>query len=592
MTTENSPENYYQERKKEFESKRAQAVSRIRFLGLSRLIVFLCTAAAVYFLWGNIGVVLTVAIVGVVLFVWLLSLYSNTVQVKEKFQALIAINEEELKALNGDFSHFDSGEEFADPEHAYSQDIDLFGRSSFFQYLNRTSLSSGKRFLAGILGSNNIKGIDKRQEAVRELAGLSDWRQDYSAEARILKSDVTPETVVKWVKNYEKIVPENMKFIIPVMQISSTAAIVAVLLGFLPEAYLMVWLTVGFGIVGRYLKKINALSIHVGQVQDTFQQYYKLLKRIEEAKFDSSLLKQKQEQIRRESESASEILRSFSKQLDAFDQRNNLLISIPGNGFYLRDLRLLRKIERWIEEHADKVEDWFNVVAFFDGVNSLGNYAFNHQEQVYPELKTGEVQIGAEALGHPLLKAKVRVDNDFHINTDQFFIITGANMAGKSTFLRTVSLSIVMANAGLPVCAEKFSYTPAKLITSMRTSDSLSDNESYFFSELKRLKFVIDTIGKDNHFVILDEILKGTNSKDKAEGSHQFVKKLVQLKSNGIIATHDLSLCTLEQELQEIRNYYFDAEIVNDELFFDYRLKDGVCQNMNASFLLRKMEIV
>ena len=179
------------------------------------------------------------------------------------------------------------------------------------------------------------------------------------------------------------------------------------------------------------------------------------------------------------------------------------------------------------------------------------------------------------------------------LQDQQFFIVTGANMAGKSTFLRTVALHIVMANVGLPVCAKESKYKPIKLITSMRTTDSLTDDSSYFFSELTRLKFVVDTIENDtNYFVILDEILKGTNSTDKAIGSRKFVEKLVKLNATGIIATHDLSLTEIEAELEDVKNYYFDAEIINDELFFDYKLKQGVCQNMNASFLLKKMEIV
>ncbi len=165
-------------------------------------------------------------------------------------------------------------------------------------------------------------------------------------------------------------------------------------------------------------------------------------------------------------------------------------------------------------------------------------------------------------------------------------------MAGKSTFLRTVSLNIVLSNIGLPVCAEKFDYTPIKLITSMRTSDSLSEESSYFFSELKRLKFIVDEMKNEKYFIILDEILKGTNSKDKAIGSKKFVEKLVVSGSTGIIATHDLSLCEIEQDYTQINNLYFDAEIINNELHFDYKLKDGVCKNMNASFLLKKMEIV
>ncbi|MFT5214567.1 MAG: DNA mismatch repair ATPase MutS, partial [Patiriisocius sp.] len=196
------------------------------------------------------------------------------------------------------------------------------------------------------------------------------------------------------------------------------------------------------------------------------------------------------------------------------------------------------------------------------------------------------------ALGHPLLKNENRIDNNFTINKEEFFIVTGANMAGKSTFLRTISLSIVMANCGLPVCATSFKYAPIKLITSMRTTDSLTEDESYFYSELKRLKFIVEEIKDTDYFIILDEILKGTNSKDKAIGSKKFVEKLSNSKSTGIIATHDVSLCALENEFAAVKNYYFDAEIIDNELHFDYTLKNGVCKNMNASFLLEKMEIV
>jgi DNA mismatch repair ATPase MutS len=236
------------------------------------------------------------------------------------------------------------------------------------------------------------------------------------------------------------------------------------------------------------------------------------------------------------------------------------------------------------------------VVAFFDAYNSLSNFSFNHPEFVYPKITSNNTIINAKEFGHPLLDKTKRISSDLNINKEQFFIVTGANMAGKSTFLRTVSLSIVMANCGLPVCAESFKYSPIKLITSMRTTDSLTEDESYFYSELKRLKFIVDQIDLTNsgekYFIILDEILKGTNSKDKAIGSKKFVEKLTKSKSTGIIATHDVSLCELENEFSSIKNYYFDAEIINNELHFDYTLKNGICKNMNASFLLKKMEII
>jgi len=165
-------------------------------------------------------------------------------------------------------------------------------------------------------------------------------------------------------------------------------------------------------------------------------------------------------------------------------------------------------------------------------------------------------------------------------------------MAGKSTFLRSVALHIVMANVGLPVCASKAEYMPVKLITSMRTSDSLVEDSSYFFAELTRLKYIVDTIKDTPYFIVLDEILKGTNSVDKAQGSKKFIEKLVASQATGIIATHDLSLCDIEEQLNQVHNYYFDAEIIEDELYFDYKFKKGICEKMNASFLLKKMNII
>jgi DNA mismatch repair ATPase MutS len=282
--------------------------------------------------------------------------------------------------------------------------------------------------------------------------------------------------------------------------------------------------------------------------------------------------------------------------LDAFDQRNNMLVGIVANAFALRDLQLCYKIEAWIDTNQDQVAHWFDVIAFFDAQNSLGNFVFNHPDHCFPEIVSSKFVIDAQQLGHPLISKEKRVDNDFSIQGTNFFIITGANMAGKSTFLRTVSLSIMMANIGLPVCAKSFDYSPIKLITSMRTSDSLTDDESYFFSELKRLKMIIESVQltekPGDYFIILDEILKGTNSTDKAIGSRKFVERLVKLGAMGIIATHDLSLCEISKDLSEVKNYYFDAEIIDNELHFDYTFKEGICKNMNASFLLKKMEII
>jgi DNA mismatch repair ATPase MutS len=211
---------------------------------------------------------------------------------------------------------------------------------------------------------------------------------------------------------------------------------------------------------------------------------------------------------------------------------------------------------------------------------------------VFPQIETGDFTLQATDTKHPLLDPAKAIGNDIAITSGAFFIITGANMAGKSTFLRTVSMNIVLANVGLPVWATHMNYSPIKLITSMRTSDSLTDEASYFFSELTRLKYIVDKIEGDRYFIVLDEILKGTNSQDKANGSRKLIEKLSRKHATGIIATHDLSLTEVGKEYDTISNYFFDAEIVDDELHFDYTFKTGVATNMNASFLLRKMGIV
>jgi hypothetical protein len=363
-------------------------------------------------------------------------------------------------------------------------------------------------------------------------------------------------------------------------------------MGFIHGFVLLLLLVLGFGISGIFTKKITRLGTESSRAQSTFEQYNKLLRIIEEREFTSVLLNKKKQQIIKEGTKTSTILEEFSKLLGNLDQNNNVFYLIFGNGYFLRGLATSYQIEQWVTKHGQSAKEWFEVIAFFDAYISLGTFAFNHPNYAFPVLVDDAIVLKSKNAGHPLLDATKSVLNDLHIDNEQFFIITGANMAGKSTFLRTVSLQIVMANVGLPVCASDAKYNPIKLITSMRTTDSLTDDESYFFSELKRLKFIVDQIQTDRFFIVLDEILKGTNSTDKAKGSRKFVEKLVGSKSTGIIATHDLSLCEVANELPQIENHYFDAEIIANELHFDYKFKEGICQNMNASFLLKKMEIV
>ena len=586
-------EEFYSSRQAKYSELKKQISKKLAFSSTLRLIVFLAICASVYFFFGNITILLPLGIALIALFIFLISRHTDLKKEKAKLAALININKLELRILETrDFSDLPDGKKFEPEDHEYAKDIDLFGRKSFFQFLNRTALKEGKARLAKILLANRTVDILKKQEAVKELASKADWRQNYSATATLVKTETDSRFILNWIRNYKSFVPKYMRWFPAVFSVLSIAVLILFYFDIIGGSQVLLWYIVGMLFTGVYLKKINDLSSTVSKVQDTFQQYHQLLDFLETEEFESELMQEVKNSITSESKKASVILKEFSKAIDALDQRNNFLFAIFANGFLLWDLRQSYRLENWIKHHHAAVEQWFEAVERTDAYNSLGNFTFNHEHYHFPEILNKGEGITAKNLGHPLLDPSKRVNNDFRIDGEQFFIVTGANMAGKSTFLRTVALQIVMANIGLPVCAESCSYAPTRLISSMRTSDSLGDDESYFFSELKRLKFIVDKIQAEDYFIILDEILKGTNSTDKAIGSRKFVQRLVGTNSTGIIATHDLSLCEISQELEQVKNFYFDAEIVNDELHFDYHLKDGVCKNMNASFLLRKMKIV
>ncbi len=557
-----------------------------------RLAVFFTMIGLSFLFWGSASIVALVIASGIALFLLFVSKFTDAKSQREYYKRYVSLNEKELRVLQGNLEGFKNGEHFIFENHYYNQDIDLFGDGSLFQHICRSETINGQELLANWLNSNNIENIENKQLIVQELASKNNWRQHYQVTASIINKEQQTEGMLDWIKSYQSFVPAIFKFLPFIFSAISILLMTIYFLNVLPGKYLLFWFLIGLAITGKFLKKVTALFNSASKLQETFRQYAELLAAIETEEFSSDSLKKQQEKIKTDGEKASTLLRNYTKAIDLLAQRNNLLLAMPFNGFLLWDLMSAYRVEKWLSDFKETVGHWFEVVEYFDAMNSMGNYAFNHSEAIYPTIADAKTNLTATQLGHPLLPKEKLVANNITIKPEEFFIVTGANMAGKSTFLRTVALNIVMANCGLPVQAKSFSYRPIRLISSMRTSDSLQNDESYFFSELKRLKFIVEEIKTADYFIILDEILKGTNSKDKAEGSKKFIEKLVRSNSTGIVATHDLSLCTLSETLPQVKNHYFDAEIFDDELFFDYTFKEGVCQNMNASFLLKKMEIV
>ena len=590
MTTD--PLEFYTQNKTKLETELNTLKKTIYVTSGLRLLVFFASIFGIYYFLGNGISIVVVAVIGVSMFALLLLKSAKLQTQKALLTAKIEINTTEIAVLKGVYRNLKPGDEFVDSQHFYSNDIDLFGSGSFFQYSNRTVTQEGAEAYAKRLTENNIDQIEDRQEAIQELAAKVTWRQHFSAIATLVNVQFSSATIVEYIKSYEVTLPEFLDGFTKVFSFISLALIGLVIFDIVSFSLFIPWFSLGIVITFTLLKTTNAIYTSSSKAKETFQQHYTLLEAIEKQEFATGFLLRKQQEIQTETEKASLVFRKFSKILDAFDQRNNILIAILGNALFLWDIQNAVKVEKWIKRYGHTVEKWFEVIAFFDAQNTLANFQYNHPTFVMPEIGSTSTIIDAQELAHPLLQANKRIANDFLIDSEHFFIITGANMAGKSTFLRTISLTIVMANMGLPVCAKKMRYKPIKLITSMRTSDSLKDDESYFYAELKRLKFIVNAIESQKYFIILDEILKGTNSKDKATGSKNFVEKLIISNSTGIIATHDVSLCDLEDEYIGIENYFFDAQIHKDELSFDYTLRKGICKNMNASFLLRKMKII
>ncbi|MFD1553242.1 DNA mismatch repair protein MutS [Putridiphycobacter roseus] len=589
----NLPLEFYNEKLLQYEVDLKKNKKQLLVFALLRLLIFLVTGLGIYLTLSIKLLPIAIAVIGFAVFLRLIVKHAALKKENGFLKNLVFINTKEIDYLTKGDLAYANGEELIDGNHFYAADIDVFGPGSIFNIINRTHSLEGKKKLANLLTANEIDGIEEKQEMIKELANKADWRQKFQAKINTMEAAISQKVVMDWLKAYEAIVHPSFKKIKYLFQGLTLVFLIGYIFDFINYLPLLLLFFVGLFISGKYVGKINKFNVHLSELKQVFSSYADPIASVEAEEFRAKLNQEVQANVKKEGESASQLIHEFSKYLSALDQRNNILFAVLGNGFLLWDISQVNKIDTWLKNHVQDIEGWFNAITYFEANNSLGNFSYNHPTYTFPKInKQSNDVIQAKQLGHLMIDAKKRVNNDFKIGTNEFDIITGANMAGKSTFLRTVALSIVSANVGLPVCATSFEYNPIRLITSMRNNDSLQSDSSYFYAELVRLKTIIDAIAEKPYFIILDEILKGTNSKDKEQGSIQLMHKLSKSNSAGIIATHDLGLCEIEKELDNITNLYFDAEIENDELYFDYTLKSGICQNMNASFLLKKMAII
>lgn len=594
-----NPENHYTERLSLTKGQLQQVKKQIFRISMLRLTLFIAGVAGIYFFFSQTPLLIVcICLTFLPLFI-LVKIHNRFFIRKEWLETQARIIQEELQALSGDYSSFEDGKEYVNPEHPYSFDLDIFGRRSLFQSINRTCTFFGKDRLAKWLQNHLHKktSIEKRQEMVREISEHTLFREQFRVAGLVHHGQSSDgEKIQAWSQSPAQYLHAGwVKAFIWGVPVINSLLLITSLIGWTSFSCLGlsfgIFLVLSFGII----KRATYIQETYGKKLKSLNGYARLIALAKAEDWKSAGMLELMERFNLNGQSPVQALQQLSKELDRLDLRNNQFLYVLLEGSIFFQLQEIVRIERWKVRYGQYISEWLETVGELDALCSLGTFAYNHPQYTYPELTEKPFCFLATQMGHPLMPVSQCVKNDATIPSRPFFlIITGANMAGKSTYLRTIGVNYLLACVGAPVCCERLKLHPNQLITSLRTSDSLSDNESYFFAELKRLKRIIDLLNQGQQlFIILDEILKGTNSMDKQKGSFDLIRQFMQLKANGIIATHDLLLGSLIKQFpEEIRNYCFEADIKDNELTFSYKLREGVAQNMNACFLMKKMGII
>ncbi|MCU0338319.1 MAG: DNA mismatch repair protein MutS [Spirosomaceae bacterium] len=590
------PQAIFQQRQTDFQQRADALQQQYSRLSWIRLLVFGLTALAVWWVaatdtWTAIGI----AILGVIVFMILLQKHQKIAYQRNLQRALVAINKDESARLQFQFLRPETGNQYAPDAHPYAGDLDLFGTHSLFRWLNRAHTQAGMSTLAQwLLSPTDEIEIQVRQEAVTELRPLLEWRQDFEATARVEKAIAqTPDFLQEWLDAGENETVKRWRGWrwLPIVTV---CAVVGAAIGLWP--WIVPVLLLGFQ--GFILAKLNPsvqhYAEHSNEITQTLKAYGKLLESIENQNFTSSKLKQLRSQLGKGDEAASRQIQALTRYTENLNFRLNPYFMLFFGWPLLWDLQWMTRLEDWKKQHQHRLRIWLEVLGEIETLNSMSGMSYAHPTYVFADINQRPLHLTAKDLGHPLIPQEKRVCNDFELTgIGQTVVVTGSNMSGKSTFLRTVGVNVVLALMGSPVCAEAFSCSLVRVFTSMRTQDSLAENTSSFYAELKRLKTLLELAQKNTVPVLyfLDEILKGTNSTDRHKGAEALVHQLHTLTASGFVSTHDLELGAIADTHDFVRNLSFYSTFTDGQLHFDYRLREGVCREFNATALMQQIGI-
>jgi DNA mismatch repair ATPase MutS len=563
-------------------------------LSITRFLLFGLLISNIWFYFSsksNLLIVSSILILGI--FIWLINIYSKKQWEIKIITKKIDLLKAEIAFLQSGSIENDNGSSFIDGDHPYSYDLDIFGSNSLFQHINRTITFGGKENLALRLSkplhSNQI--IDN-QHAISELSTLPDFRSQFAAIGSVLADDkIEYQRLLDWLKSdtSQYIFNKSLLIILSIVPVLSYGLSIIFEYKIL-TAILYSSITLNIILLLYNFKKIQKEITVSQKIIETTKKYGLLLEIVEKENFKTNLLQTLQEKLNTATYKSSEALSNFSKLLSSLDSIHNLLPATLVNSVSLYHLHQYNALIDWKKANNTLVKVWVDVVSDFDALQSFAGFSYNNPTYVMPKI-SDQKTIEFKELGHPLISNDHRINNNIDFK-NTFYILTGSNMSGKSTFLRTIGLNLVLAMAGAKVCASSAEFYAVNLWTSMRQNDALHKNYSYFFSEVQRLKIIFDHFQAENLFILLDEILKGTNSEDKLHGSLEVSKKILQRNINGVIATHDIEVADLTQSFPNAKAIYFQSNIVNNDITFDYQLREGICTSKSATFLLKREGVI
>ncbi len=574
----------------------ANNYSLYRLFVFGLFILSVCIAIGV----DEIYIIAFSLVVLIICFSWLIKKQSGFETLKNYYLDIKKVNENEVASMQSQANMYDNGAVFVNDKHFYTSDLDIFGSNSLFQLINRAATLPGIMKLAAWLNAPGDKNVILlRQQAVEEIAGQNDWKLDI--QANLLFSLKQRREQIKNLVNYlnipVEINGENWLGTYSRLAPYLLFAVIICSIFYIPARYFIPVLGFfNYRLVSSRSKSVDKTDLIAGKIGTTLAHFVLAFKSIENGDWQSAYLKEVSSKIKSTGGTpVSGKIAQLSKLIDKLNYRLNMVVKVVLNTFALWDLRQIIAIENWKRNNRESIEAAFDVVAEFEAIISLAGLRINYPGWCFPDvINCDGYTLTAKDLAHPLIISSSRVENDYELDDSyKIDIITGSNMAGKSTFLRTIGINTVLALCGSPVCAGDMKVSVMTIITYMRIKDSLNESTSTFKAELDRLQMLLKAVESEQKvFFLIDEMLRGTNSVDKYLGSKAVIEQLISKKAVGLVATHDLQIAELEAKHPDyIRNFYFDIQVKDGEMLFDYKIKHGECKTFNASLLLKQIGI-